>query len=255
MPNILAGRILPSRLRTPLFGYRENCKIEFREDDPDWKIWLKIYNDFYSNTQTSGIGGRLTKLGYKALSNISMDNKVILEIGPGNLPHRELWNGKPSKYISVDVDKKFHSMAKRKCSTNFQSITRLRGENKIDVPSNSVDIVLSFYSLEHLENIEKHINEIHRILKKGGLLVGAVPNEGGLVWGLGRFLITRRWIMQRYELDYDKIIAWEHPNYVDQINKVLNKKFHLLDWSQKPFKIIKSYNLNLLSSFIFLKSD
>jgi SAM-dependent methyltransferase len=177
----------------------------------------------------------------------------VLEIGPGSLPHKKLWQGSPEKFISVEVDDQFHRLAREKCQSDFYGLTRLRGDYRLELPDESVDVVLAFYSLEHLENLVENIDEICRILKPGGVLVGAVPNEGGLLWGLGRYVTTRRWIKKKYSLDYDKIIAWEHPNFVDEIRLALRDKMIEKEWIQIPFSGLRSYNLSLISRFRFTK--
>ncbi len=48
-------------------------------------------------------------------------------------------------------------------------------EKNIPLPSDSADIVYMSNVLEHLPYAEKTLLETHRILKKGGLLIGAVP--------------------------------------------------------------------------------
>jgi SAM-dependent methyltransferase len=177
----------------------------------------------------------------------------VLEIGPGSLPHVKFWQGSPEKFISVEVDEQFHQLAREKCQADFHGLTRLRGDHRLDLPNESVDLVLTFYSLEHLDRLDENVDEISRVLKPGGILLGAVPNEGGLLWGLGRFLTTRRWIRKKYALDYDKIIAWEHPNFVDDIRLSLGSKMVEQEWSQIPFPGLRSYNLNLISRFRFTK--
>lgn len=255
MQEQLAARVLPSQMRTPLFGFREEDSYSWSAEDPDWRLWESVYHEFYSNTQISGLGGFLTRQGYEPLRDVDLTGKSVLEIGPGSLPHRHLWAGLPDLFISVDVDPKFHIPAKEKCGTDFLAITRDRGDTEITVPSESVDVVLSFYSLEHLENLAAHTSEMVRILRPGGLLVGAVPNEGGLAWGLARFLGTRRWITRRFEIDYDKIIAWEHPNYVDTIQRTLEMQLTRVHWNFLPAPFLRSFNLNLISSFVYSKAS
>ena len=250
----LLARILPSRIRTPLFGYREEDSIAFSEDDPDWRLWESAYLDFYSNTQTKGLGGLITRLGYSSVKNHPLDGKTVLEIGPGSLPHRHLWQGQPSLFISVDIDPQFHSLAERKCDGPFSSVTRDRHDTRIPVADESVDVLFAFYSLEHVVDLESHTKEMFRVLRPGGLLVGAVPNEGGLAWGLARYFGTRKWIRNKYSINYDKIIAWEHPNYVDFVQDTLDKHFSRDSWRSHPLPFAKSSNLNLISSFVYSKS-
>lgn len=253
MKSKLVATRLPSVIRTPLFGYREEDSVPFSSGDSHWRLWESVYHEFYSNTQTSGLGGALTRLGYQPLRTVDLTGKTVLEIGPGSLPHKHLWVGIPALFISVEVDPQFHLPAKEKCETEFLAITRDRADTAIEVPDESVDVILSFYSLEHLNNLASHTAEMVRILRPGGLLVGAVPNEGGLSWGLARYFGTRRWIMKRFDIDYDKIIAWEHPNYVDRVQQTLNRHLIREKWRFLPFPFFKSLNLNLISSFVYSK--
>ena len=55
------------------------------------------------------------------------------------------------------------------------------------LPSNSYDYILSFFSLEHIMDLDKFVLHINRILKPNGYLVFVIPNEGYLAWGLGRY--------------------------------------------------------------------
>jgi hypothetical protein len=82
--------------------------------------------------------------------------------------------------------------------------------------------------------------------------VGAIPCEGGMAWGLGRFLTSRRWLMANTTINPDKLICWEHPNFADFILNTLNKKGlkqHLSFW---PF-VIPSIDINLIAKFVFKK--
>jgi len=251
----LFARQIPSKLRIPLFGYREEDTIPFSEEDSDWLLWESAYHDFYSNTQTTGVGGLITRLGYHPLKHFKLETKTVLEIGPGSLPHRHLWRGIPSLFISVDVDPQFHIEAEKKCRSAFRAITRHRNDVHIPMPDQSVDIILAFYSLEHMVKLEHQAEELYRILRPGGILLEAVPNEGGLAWGLARYFGTRRWITKRYGINYDKIIAWEHPNYVDLVQQTLDHRFFREQWRTHPLPFVKSWNLNLISSFVYSKSS
>ena len=253
-PTLLA-RKLPSRIRTPLFGYREEDSQPFSEEDSDWRRWELAYLDFYSSTQTRGWGGLITRLGYRTIKDYPLTGRTVLEIGPGSLPHRDLWWGVPSLFISLDVDPQFHVIAQQKCGCPFRALTRARSQPRIALEADSVDLLLAFYSLEHTVGLESHVEEMLRVLRPGGLLIGAVPNEGGLAWGLARYLVTRRWIRKKYDIDYDKIIAWEHPNYVDEVREALDARLSRISWRTHPLPWPTSLNLNLISSFVYEKES
>ena len=52
-------------------------------------------------------------MGYKILKNIDFSNKFILELGPGNLPHRKFWLNKPKKFYAIDTNEEFLSLTKK----------------------------------------------------------------------------------------------------------------------------------------------
>ena len=70
--------------------------------------------------------------------------------------------------------------------------------------------------------------------------------EGGLAWGLGRFLTSRRWL-KKILINPDKIICWEHPNFISRIKNLLDKNFQLVNSAFFPFRI-SSGDLNLVFS-------
>ena len=59
------------------------------------------------------------------------------------------------------------------------------GKGVLLIADNTCDVVLAFYTLEHLFPLSAYLAEMFRVLKPGGLLVGAIPC--GLMWGTGRF--------------------------------------------------------------------
>lgn len=84
--------------------------------------------------------------------------------------------------------------------------------------------------------------------------MGSIPAEGGIAWGLGRFLTTRRWFHKNTTIDPDKIICWEHPNFAPQIISELSKYFTQVKLSFWPLKIA-ILDINLTVSFIFKKKS
>lgn len=251
--SLLAVHRLSGTARRVLFGHRNEDAIPFNVEDPDWTKYESIVSDFYSETQRSGIGGVVTDQGYQILRGISLEGKVVVEIGPGSLPHRKLWRGTPSLYVSVDLRDEFHDVALAQAQCPSRRVNTDFFNPKLDLPDESADVIISFYSLEHLHQLDASIDEYRRILRPSGMLVGSVPNEGGLFWGIGRFLLTRPVMLRKYGVNYDKIIAWEHPNYVDVIRESLNESFREVAWENFPFSVFPNPNFNLISSFVFAK--
>ena len=53
--------------------------------------------------------------------------------------------------------------------------------NKISLSSNSVDVVVSLHVFKHIENIDKTLKEVHRILRSGGFILFDVLNINSIV--------------------------------------------------------------------------
>lgn len=251
----LIAQKFPYFVKKRLFGDRKKYGTEADINDKEWGMWLDQINDFYTSTQKQGIGEYINNAGYKILKNIDFTNKIVLEVGPGSLPHLDLMQSYPAEYIIADVDKNFLEISKKKLDNKSIVSRSILIENRADASINeikdsSVDILLTFYSLEHFYDLEKYLLQYKKYLKNGGFVIGCVPCEGGLFWGLGRFATSRRWMKKNTVIDYDKIICWEHPNFLSTIKKYLDKNFVAKKINFFPFKI-KNGDINLVFSFIY----
>ena len=63
------------------------------------------------------------------------------------------------------------------CDGATRFVQGLLPEYLRDIPDNSVDCVISFETLEHVENPDALLAEFHRILTPGGRLISSVPHD------------------------------------------------------------------------------
>lgn len=247
------GYRLPNAIAKPLFGDRLKYGKIIQEQDNDWIKWQQLYLEFYTKTQKEGIGNLVNLAGYNILKTICLDQKKVLEIGPGLLPHSFLWEGQfPEVYHIVDVKDEFVRASENKLKQiGIDTCGHIITGPQIPVVADSIDIVISFYNLEHLNPLSTYLDEIKRILRPGGILVGAIPCEGGLAWGLGRFLTTRKYVKKK-GINYDKIIAWEHPNFADQILMEMEQRFERNTTLFWPLAI-PCIDMNLVCMFAYQK--
>lgn len=257
MKYFTLGNKLPNSLSTPLFGDRKRFGLTVQLNDPCWQEWQKTYLNFYYSNQKKSIGAIINSAGYKVISKLDMSDKKILEIGPGNLDHITNWKTTPKEFVVADIQSEVLNIASQKLEEagfSYNSILLKREhQGSLPFPKETFDIIISFYSLEHLYPLEIHLHEMLRVLKNGGHLIGAIPCEGGLAWGLGRFLTTRRWFKKYTTINPDKIICWEHPNFAEQILGSLDEfmiKRYLSYWPMK----ISSIDMNLVASFVYEKA-
>jgi ubiquinone/menaquinone biosynthesis C-methylase UbiE len=190
------------------------------------------------------------------MDRVDLAGRNVLEIGPGCMPHLERWRGRPAHYVVADTSAEMlNRSADRLTQAGVPHTTKLVDGHDSQLSSfgdAEFDLVISFYSLEHLWDFDNYLTGILRVLRIGGQLAGAIPCEGGLAWGLGRFLTTSRWMRRDTNIDFNKIICWGHPNFADRILSRLDERMirrRLRYWPTQ----LPSIDLNLVSMFIYEK--
>jgi hypothetical protein len=114
--------------------------------------------------------------------------------------------------------------------------------------------VISIYNLEHIRELQRVLDEVHRVLVPEGRFLVALPCEGGFFWNIGREITTRRTIQKKYGINYDKVIAYEHVWDVQGVIREIraSKRFRVAEHAYLPFRI-PSANLNLIACMEYVK--
>jgi SAM-dependent methyltransferase len=253
MLNFNIRRLMPQFISNILWGDRERWGLTIDADDPDWIEWQKTYTQFYLANQRKGVGNIVNDAGYAVMSDIDLTGKTVLEIGAGDICHLKHWaeRSHPKKYLLADVSQDMMKFATDRLDAQgvaHETMMLLR-EQRLPLEDRSIDVIVSFYSLEHLYPLEPYLEETLRVLKPGGVLIGAIPAEGGLAWGLGRALTSRRWFKKNTAIDPDKIIYWEHPNFAADILRMLDgrmERHHVSFW---PLPWMPFHDPNLIIRF------
>jgi SAM-dependent methyltransferase len=218
-----------------------------------WQEWERAYGGFYEANQRQGVGRWVNDAGYRVLSRVDLGGRVVLEIGPGEIRHAVNWTGRPAHVHLVDIHE---DMAQRGADVLSRlgvphDVRVLSGEGGLPFADGSIDVVVSFYSLEHVWPLQPTLAEIRRVMAPDGVLVGAIPTEGGLAWGLGRLLTSRRWLRRHTSIDPDKLICWEHPNFADEVVDALDANFERRLLRRWPLRWLPSLDTNLLVTFVY----
>lgn len=256
MGYIALGRHLPPMVSRPLFGDRQLYGYAPDHEDASWQVWRRLDQAFYDQNQRRSVGAFVNDAGYRIMRRVLLQGLTVLEVGPGALDHLRYWRDKPEMFFAADIRPDFLARAERQLRLQHIPARAIlvdeRRSAALPLPDCSIDILLSFYSLEHLYPLEEYLTEFMRVLKPSGKLVGAIPCEGGLAWGMGRFLTTRRWLKAHGCAEPDKIISWEHPNFADGILNLLNASMqceHMDFWPS----FVPIIDVNLIARFIFRK--
>ena len=93
--------------------------------------------------------------------------KCVLDYGSGDRPYEEMLMSKFDKYIAVD-----HQPTNIK--HNKKPDIYIQGD-KLDISTNSIDCVVLTEVMEHLYSPKAVLEELYRVLKPGGKLIGTVP--------------------------------------------------------------------------------
>ena len=129
----------------------------------------------------------------------------------------------------------------------------IKRNQKLKLDISSIDIILSFYSLQHLYPLISNLNELNRFLKLGCIKIGAIPAKDSQSWGLGRWFISRRWLFKNTYKDSDKIIYWDHSNFAYQILDELNKNSIIEKVLYWLFSWMPALDFDLIIKIIYRK--
>lgn len=112
---------------------------------------------------------------YQALEELVQD-KIVLDIASGSGYGTSVISNSAKKVFGVDVDKDAIDYA----SKNYGSskIEFIKGDGRdIPLPDNAVEVVVSFETIEHIEDYKYFMKEVKRVLKDDGLFVLSTPND------------------------------------------------------------------------------
>lgn len=208
-----------------------------KENDPD----IIKYNQIVENLQKTGYKGILAyiqDMGHKFVSSKTSKGK-ILEIGFGRGRQAKFFKGNKDNYFPTEINNNYENSIWR-IFKNF----KICDAKNLPFKEEYFDKVVSIYNLEHIDDVDKVLKEVNRVLKKNGKFIVILPCEDGFFWNIGRELTTRRIYSKKYNLNYDKVIAYEHKYNLKLLLKKLQNNFKLVKKKYYPFFIpLKDFNL------------
>ncbi|MDP7180984.1 MAG: class I SAM-dependent methyltransferase [Candidatus Woesearchaeota archaeon] len=99
----------------------------------------------------------------------------LLDIGgdKGDVTNEYLQKAKEVHLLEINAE------AVKHCKKHFPKVKAKQGEaEKLPYCNNMFDVVVMTETLEHVQDAQKTISEIHRVLKKDGTLIMSTPNTG-----------------------------------------------------------------------------
>jgi SAM-dependent methyltransferase len=113
---------------------------------------------------------------YFVINQIDLTGLVVLDLASGEGYGSDLL-AKYSKHV-YGVDISLEAIAHSKSRYNKENLDFLIGDAiKIPLPGHSIDIVVSFETIEHHDKHNEMFSEIKRVLKPNGVLVMSSPDK------------------------------------------------------------------------------
>ncbi len=167
-------------------------------------------------------------------------SNIVADIGCSISPLLEVISDKARIVYAVDADKN----ALLQVARNFPHIHVIESSvTELSLPSDSCDAVLFLDVLEHVENDRQAINELWRVLRRGGVLIMSVPHKG-----LFRFLDPQN-LSAKLRGTFSS--RTEHRHYAEQeLRLLMEPKFTLL---RKHFGGLILYPLTFAANNYFRK--
>ena len=158
----------------------------------------------------------------------------ILDLGCGGGLLSEEFAKSGAKVIGIDISENSLKIAKTHASKNNLTITYKKGYAE-NIPANddTFNAVICADCLEHVDDLEKVISEISRVLKNNGVFCYDTINRNFLS------KLTAYWLV-------NKIIKWQNRHL-----NVTEKNYAVHDWNKfiKPvelFQLMEKYSLKNL---------
>lgn len=172
-------------------------------------------------------------------------DKVVLDAACGTGYGSNILAKSAKSVLGIDISKNTITENIK----NFSDAKNLKFEvmdvSKISIPDNSIDVIVSFETIEHLkeDKINSMLNEFHRVLKKEGMLIVSTPDVRN--YSLNYFIHSNGYHLTEF-------------NFMEFKN-ILSKKFHIIeeyyqDQSLQPLrKFLTALMVNRFFAVFFQK--
>ncbi|UQD56145.1 bifunctional 2-polyprenyl-6-hydroxyphenol methylase/3-demethylubiquinol 3-O-methyltransferase UbiG [Flavobacterium sp. K5-23] len=136
--------------------------------------------EFTGERMTTGLGsvhGVIEHLHRYAIAQKITNNKVVLDIASGEGYGSFLLSKSATKVFGVDIDEESINHAKVKYASSKNIEFSVGSTDAIPLEDRSVDVVISFETIEHHDKHDLMMKEISRVLKKNGVLLISSPEK------------------------------------------------------------------------------
>ena len=116
------------------------------------------------------------KYAYTIADKFINKDSNVLEIGCGEGYGTNFLARSGAHIVALDVDKETIKNARLKYSQKNITFKKFDGYN-ISYPEQSFDVIISFQVIEHVEDVEKYLENIKKLLKPNGIFLITTPSR------------------------------------------------------------------------------
>jgi len=132
------------------------------------------FYDFLNHFLSLGIDNRWRKKAIRKLESLQPDTILDIATGTGDLAIMANKMLSPSKIIGLDLSEEMLTVGRKKMVKKEldQKIEMIQGDSEnLPFEDDSFDAVIVAFGVRNFQNLEKGLNEMQRVLKKGGKMV------------------------------------------------------------------------------------
>jgi ubiquinone/menaquinone biosynthesis C-methylase UbiE len=153
---------------------------------------------------------------YAIVSNYIKD-KIVLDIASGEGYGSNLMSEKASVVYGVDIDEATVLAAKAKYKK--ENLKFLTGSaSKIPLEDNSIEVAVSFETIEHHDKHEEMMLEIKRVLKPNGIFILSTPDK--FYYSDKRNFENKFHVKELYKDEFERLVS----NYFKKV-QLLNQRY------------------------------
>lgn len=161
-------------------------------------------DDWLEDTQ----GYRVRKSHLELLSLMSLRGRKILDAGCGPGTYGIMLAQAGNEVAGVEISPGSVEVANQRAKEKGVDFTARVGDlENLPFDDNTFDICFCGWVLHHFPDIDKAVSELARVLKTGGMIAMAEPNESNLAVRFSRFIedlpLLRTWVLHE---------GWDTPN-------------------------------------------
>jgi len=156
-------------LETSFAMARRNVKNDWNDAVESWADFVRCRKDYYRDELNN-------PASFKLIGNLR--GQLVLDLACGEGYNTRMLARKGAKAIGVDFSKEMIRVAEEEEAKERLGICyRLLDASQLkDLPNEHFDIVTCFMSLQDIENCQKAISEVARVLKRHGRFIFSIPH-------------------------------------------------------------------------------